>query len=137
MWLREVVYVRMVAKTPSPLQYSLPSTLTKESKTFGEAREKFRKVFLRTGWTFNSSTPGPGAYIFSDGLGKSSLKYTMRQRTKCEPCRTNTPGPAKYGVMPCISPLGKFFLGGLRNSGAPKFGPLKRFAELSTQRYDG
>lgn len=121
-----------VAKTPSPLQYSLPSTLSKESKTFGEGRSKFGRVFLRTGWSFNPSTPGPGAYTFFDGMGKNSFKYTMRQRTKAVSSRTNTPGPGKYGAVSCISPLGKFLVCGLRSSGAPKFGPLKRFAEPST-----
>ena len=100
------------------------------SKTFGESREKFGKVFLRTGWNFNSHTPGPGAYSFSKDLGKASFKYSMRKRTKCEFGKMNTPGPGNYTTTSSITPLGKFFISGLRNSGAPKFNLFKRFTQI-------
>jgi len=37
----EVTHVRGMDKSPSPLQYQIPATITKMKKTFGESYNKY------------------------------------------------------------------------------------------------
>ena len=130
--LQEVIFSLIIhlVKTPAPSRYEIPSTLNKTSKTFGEPRSKFDKVFLKTGCSFSTCAPGPGAYETSYITGFRPFKYSMRPRTKCWDDRASIPGP-KYDPLSCTNSVGKYFVDKLKGSCATKFGPEKRFLCIS------
>ena len=52
-------------KSPSPLQYQIPATITKMKKTFGESYNKYQKAVVRGDKQADRKNPGPGEYIMS------------------------------------------------------------------------
>ena len=124
-----------VGQSPSPANYSLPSTVTKCHKSFGVGRAEYKKVVLKTSPLINELSPGPSAYSYESKIGKGSSKFTMRMRTKFEENITSkiVPGPGNYPMFSTINSEGKFRVSGFRDSGATKFSPKSssRFASLS------
>eukprot|EP00826_Nyctotherus_ovalis_P010838 TRINITY_DN12831_c0_g6_i2.p1 TRINITY_DN12831_c0_g6~~TRINITY_DN12831_c0_g6_i2.p1 ORF type:complete len:266 (-),score=24.54 TRINITY_DN12831_c0_g6_i2:64-861(-) len=124
-----------VAKSgsPSPIDYVLPSTLSKTGKTFGVDRNKFEKVFLKTGAVINKQSPGP-AYDVSCPAGKFATKVTLKPRVNYVDSKMPriVPGPGAYGFVPCINENGRFNLSTYRDSGAPRYGPPKNSSSLKS-----
>eukprot|EP00831_Metopus_contortus_P024472 TRINITY_DN21336_c0_g1_i3.p1 TRINITY_DN21336_c0_g1~~TRINITY_DN21336_c0_g1_i3.p1 ORF type:complete len:232 (+),score=34.62 TRINITY_DN21336_c0_g1_i3:171-866(+) len=123
--------------TPAPLEYQLPSTLTKVGKSFGVGRDSFGKVFLGTVPQFSKEAPGPGTYDDKvPKIGKEASKFTMRMRTKLEENITAkiVPGPGNYVPVSSISPEGKFKVSTFKDTGAYKFNPPSsgRFTQIKS-----
>ena len=122
-----------IALSPSPQNYLLPSTLKNQPRTFGIDRDKYKKVMLRTAPLVNFFSPGPGKY--EPKPWKDTSKFTMRTRTKLEENITSkiVPGPGNYPPMSTITPLGKFRISSLRDTGLTRFNPPSsaRFSPIS------
>ncbi len=127
---------RIVACSASPANYTLPSTLKVAPRSFGLGRDKFQKVVLKTAPLVNTVSPGPSAYNCESRMGKDALRFTLRSRTKLaeEFAWRKVPGPDNYAAYTTITPMGRFRLSSIRDTGAPKFSPPSsaRFSQLST-----
>jgi hypothetical protein len=47
---------------PSPMRYNIPNTITNQSISFGESRDKFNHVYLKENPPRDRAVPGPGQY---------------------------------------------------------------------------
>ena len=98
-------------------------------KSFGITREKYQKVFLKTGSVINKWVTAPNTYKPYPEFGKNGLKAGMRPRTTYEENKTAriVPGPGNSVPLSFITAKGNFFVSNYRDSGATKFVPCIRF----------
>lgn len=123
----------VIASSPSPIDYLLPSTLSKAGKSFGIDRSKYEKVLLKTATLINKQSPGP-IYDVSSAIGKHATKVTLKPRVNYVDSKMPklVPGPGTYAIMPCINKNGRFMLSTYRDSGAPRYGGLRNHSSQST-----
>eukprot|EP00357_Protocruzia_adherens_P022362 CAMPEP_0114987712 /NCGR_PEP_ID=MMETSP0216-20121206/9170_1 /TAXON_ID=223996 /ORGANISM="Protocruzia adherens, Strain Boccale" /LENGTH=390 /DNA_ID=CAMNT_0002350361 /DNA_START=37 /DNA_END=1209 /DNA_ORIENTATION=+ len=120
--------------TPAPNKYVVDSEFTpakhkKCSYSFGASREVYDKVYLENHRVADRSVPGPGAYDWSQPLGKQSRKATLKSRNKLLASNLTVPGPGAYTLSPTLNDKGKYFVSKFKNSSASVFSPpsSKRF----------
>ena len=70
----DVFTVKGLDKSPSPLKYVVPSTMSNNQKTFGLSFENYKKVALHHDKQADRINPGPGTYL--DNIYKPVLKKT-------------------------------------------------------------
>ena len=124
-----ILFTNSLAPSPSPIDYVLPSTLSKSGKTFGVERSSYEKVFLKTSTHINKHSPGP-IYKLSFPEGKFVTLKSRINYLDTEMARL-VPGPNAYSTVSTINKEGKYMLSTYRDSGAPKYGPWKKNESLS------
>jgi len=142
--------------------YTIPSSLQRSSFSFGKAQRNptpkqgdmqtdkkpapgtYSPVARKRGvaWTFGRTVtlesgggpegPGPGSYEQNAGIGKSSVKYSLRAKTDeggntptLKRNRRDSPGPGAYKPNDCLDSTGNYFLAKYPSSKASTFSPSK------------
>jgi hypothetical protein len=81
------------------MKYNIPNTLGNTSFSFGQSREKFKKVYLRENPPRDPAVPGPGEYkpvsAFSQREG-FSLKSKQDFTSAFYDPKKYVPGPGSY-----------------------------------------
>lgn len=124
--------VNAIAGSPSPIDYVLPSTLSKSGKSFGTARDKFEKVFLKTGSFINKQSPAP-IYDVTMPAGKFATRVTLKPRIDYVDNKMArlVPGPGTYKPFSSINDNGRYLLSTYRDSGAPRIGQATHYKSQS------
>ena len=92
--------------------------------TFGESREKFKKVFLEHDKNTDPLNPGPGNYHVIPVFGEDAKKFSISSRVQISNKSSQSPGPGAYKVT-ATNADGKYFDSRVRNSTSILFGLSK------------
>lgn len=87
------------AETPSPQNYDIPSSITKNAKTFGSSRKSTIFRWFLQAADKNASRPGPDSYSIASSLNGRKYSLGARLPTYIDlNLKKKVPAPNKYNL---------------------------------------